>query len=97
MAGDWSTASGAIADFMNRVPEVVFSRTVDAAGWSNSRLVRGEAADEIGALKRGAGKDLFAFGSAKLCDSLMRRGLFDEYRICIAPVVLRNGAPLRQR
>lgn len=94
MAAYWSAASGAIADFMNRVPKVVFSRTLDAAGWSNSRLVRGDAADEIAALKRGAGKDLFVFGSAKLCDSLMRRGLFDEYRICIAPVVLRHGAPL---
>ena len=31
------------------------------------------------------------FGSAKLCDSLMRRGLFDELRICVAPVVLGTG------
>jgi dihydrofolate reductase len=94
MAGYWSTATGPTADFMNRVSKVVFSRTLDAAGWNNSRLVRGEAADEVATLKRGAGKDLFVFGSAKLCDSLARRGLFDEYRICIAPVVLRNGTPL---
>lgn len=40
------------------------------------------------------GKDLFVFGSAKLCDSLMRQGLIDEYRVCIAPVVLREGTPL---
>jgi hypothetical protein len=26
--------------------------------------------------------------------SLRRSGLFDEYRICIAPIVLGNGAPL---
>jgi dihydrofolate reductase len=34
------------------------------------------------------------FGSAKLCDSLMRRGLFDELRICVAPVVLGTGVSL---
>jgi len=39
-------------------------------------------------------KDLYVFGSARLCDSLMRRGLFDEYRICLAPIVLGKGAPL---
>lgn len=94
MAGYWSTATGAIADFMNAVPKVVFSRTLRTADWNNSRLVSGEAADEVAALKEGSGKDLFVFGSAKLSDSLMRRGLFDELRICIVPVVLRNGTPL---
>ena len=37
---------------------------------------------------------LFVLGSAKLCASLMRRGLFDEYRICLAPMVLGTGTPL---
>ncbi|HEU4681427.1 MAG TPA: dihydrofolate reductase family protein, partial [Gemmatimonadales bacterium] len=59
-----------------------------------ARLVRRDAADEVAELKRGEGKDLFVFGSAKLCDSLMRRGLFDELRICLAPLVLGTGVPL---
>lgn len=94
MASYWTTATGATAEFMNSVPKIVFSRTLAAATWANSRLVRGDAADEVASLKREEGKDLFVFGSAKLSDSLMRRGLFDEYRLCIAPVVLRNGVPL---
>ena len=94
MASYWSAATGATAEFMNSVPKIVFSRTLAAATWANSRLVRGDAADEVASLKREQGKDLFVFGSAKLSDSLMRRGLFDEYRVCIAPVVLRNGVPL---
>ena len=94
MASYWSTASGPIADLMNEIPKVVFSRTLDAATWKNTRLVRRDAADEVTELKRGEGKDLFVFGSAKLCDSLMRRGLFDELRICVAPVVLGSGGPL---
>jgi dihydrofolate reductase len=94
MASYWTTATGATAEFMNSVPKIVFSRTLPAATWTNSRLVRGDAADEVASLKREQGKDLFVFGSAKLSDALMRRGLFDEYRICIAPVVLRSGVPL---
>ena len=94
MASYWTAATGPIADFMTEVPKVVFSRTLDAATWKNTRLVRRDAADEVAELKRGEGKDLFVFGSAKLCDSLMRRGLFDELRICLAPVVLGTGVPL---
>jgi dihydrofolate reductase len=94
MASHWNSATDPIADFMNDVPKVVFSRTLDAATWRNARLVRRDAADEVAELKREEGKDLFVFGSAKLCDSLMRRGLFDELRICVAPVVLGTGVPL---
>lgn len=94
MAAYWKNASGAIADFMNAVPKVCFSQSLETADWNNSRLVRDDAGDEVASLKREPGKDLFVFGSARLCDSLMRRGLFDELRICIAPLVLRAGTPL---
>ena len=94
MASHWSKEKGPVAEFMNDIPKVVFSRTLDAATWKNTRLVRRDAAEEIAELKRGEGKDLFVFGSAKLSDSLLRRGLFDELRICVAPVVLGTGVPL---
>ena len=67
------------------------------AGWAHdddTRLVQRDAAEEVAELKQGEGKDLFVFGSARLCDSLMRRGLFDELRICVAPVVLGTGVPV---
>lgn len=94
MADHWSKQTDEIAQFMNSVPKIVFSNTMAEATWNNSRLVRGEAADTVRQLKAEQGKDLFSFGSAKLCDSLMRQGLIDEYRLCIAPVVLREGTPL---
>jgi dihydrofolate reductase len=94
MAAYWSKAKGETADFMNGVPKVVFSSTLESAGWSNTRLVKGDAADEVAKLKQESGKDLFVFGSARLSDGLMQRGLFDEYRICLAPVVLGAGVPL---
>ena len=94
MAKHWTKATGPTADFMTEVPKVVFSSTLDAATWKNTRLVRRDAADEVAELKRGEGKDLFVFGSAKLSDSLLRRGLFDELRLCVVPVVLGTGVPL---
>src|SRR5690606_11619045 len=83
-----------IADFMNSGPQRGFPSTLKEATWSNTTLVRGDAADTVRRLKREPGKDLFIFGSAKLRDSLMRQGLVDEYRLCLAPVVLREGTPL---
>jgi len=41
MAAHWSTATGKTADFMNSVPKVVFSNTIETATWSNTRLVKG--------------------------------------------------------
>ena len=38
MAGYWPTAEGQIADFMNSVEKVVFSRTLKSAVWNNSRV-----------------------------------------------------------
>jgi dihydrofolate reductase len=57
--------------------------------------VKGRAEDEVAKLKKqGSGGDMFVFGSADLSSSLIRAGLFDEYRLCIVPVVLGGGTPL---
>lgn len=94
MASYWTTAHGEIADFMNSIPKIVFSRTLEKAEWNNTRLVKGNAADEVATLKRQPGKDLFIFGSANLSATLARHGLIDEYRLGLTPVVLGGGNPL---
>ncbi len=94
MASYWSAAKGEIADFMNRVPKYVFSRTLKKADWNNSRLLKGNAEQEVARLKQESGKDLYIFGSANLCSTLTRERLIDEYRLCLAPVVLGAGNPL---
>jgi dihydrofolate reductase len=97
MAKHWPTADGEndeIASFMNSLPKVVFSRTLDRAEWNNTRLLRGNPADEVPKLKADATKDIFLFGSAALASSLIPHGLFDEYRLCLTPVVLGKGTPL---
>ena len=94
MAAYWSSATGEIAEFMNSIPKVVFSRTLERAEWNNTRLVKGNAADEVAALKRQPGKDVFIFGSANFSSTLMQHGLIDEYRLGLNPIVLGGGNPL---
>lgn len=92
----WTEAEGEIADFMNGVPKVVFSRTLTEADWANTRLVRAEAVDEVRRLKAepgGGDGELFVFGSADLSASLLDAGLVDELRLGIVPLVLGNGTP----
>jgi dihydrofolate reductase len=83
-----------VADKMNSLPKIVFSRTLESADWNNTRLVKGDVAGEIANLKRQPGGDWLLFGSADLASTLTHFGLIDEYRIMVNPVVLGNGRPL---
>jgi dihydrofolate reductase len=94
MAEYWSKEKGEIADFMNSVPKIVFSRTLDKADWKNTRLVKDKPAEEVAKLKEQPGKDLYVFGSANLSSTLTQHGLFDEYRLGLVPVLLGGGSPL---
>lgn len=91
MAAYWRTAKGAIADHMNSLPKVVFSRTLQTAEWSNTTLVKDNAAEEMARLKQQGNGNLFVFGSANLSRFLMNEQLFDEYRLGIAPVIQGSG------
>ena len=79
---------------MNALPKVVFSKTLATAEWSNSRVVHGDAADEVAKLKEQPGKDMIIYGSSDLAASLAERGLIDEYRIMVNPILLAEGKPL---
>jgi dihydrofolate reductase len=94
MAAYWQTATGEVAEFMNSLPKVVVSRTLERADWANSKLVKENVAAEIQELKRSGEGNTFVFGGANLSATLMQHDLFDEYRIAIVPVVLGRGKQL---
>lgn len=92
MAAYWPSApKDEIADKMNTLPKIVFSKTLDRADWNNTRLVREDAAAEIRKLKNQSGKDMVILGSAALASSLLQAGLIDEYRVILNPVLLGRG------
>jgi dihydrofolate reductase len=94
MAGFWPTSDDPYAAPMNEIPKVVFSRTLEHADWPDSRIARGELADEIAALKHESQKDMLAWGGATFAQSLSRLGLVDEYRLILEPIALGEGLPL---
>ena len=95
MAAYWPQARpDEIADKMNGLSKVIFSKTLEKALWSNSRLVRTDAAEEVAKLKKAQGEDIVIFGSAKLASSLLQAGQVDEYRVIIDPILLGSGNSL---
>ncbi len=102
MASYWPTPAAIandpiVAGLMNRLPKMVFSRTLQKADWNNTRLIKDHVAEEISKLKQQPGKDLALFGSAILMFTLMQLDLIDEHRIMVNPVILGNGHPLFKR
>jgi dihydrofolate reductase len=100
MAAYWPTAESdpAATDFMidyariwNPKPKVVFSTTLDKVDW-NSRLVRGDVGEELERLRVEFAGELHV-GGATLASAFIERGLVDEYRLLVHPVVLGAGTP----
>jgi len=83
-----------VAAKMNDTPKIVFSRTLERADWTNTRVARGDARDELATLKRAPGGDMLLLGSSDLAASLAERGLIDEYRLMVNPIALPEGKPV---
>ena len=94
MAAHWPLSTDDYAAPMNELPKVVFSKTLQSADWNDSRVARGDLAEEISALRREPGGDIVAWGGAHFVQELSRHGLVGEYRLVINPVALGNGLPL---
>jgi dihydrofolate reductase len=83
-----------VAGLMNSLPKIVFSKTLEKAEWTNSRLIKENVPEEVSKLKRQPGKDIAIFGSSNLAATLAESGLIDEYRIIVNPVFLGGGTSL---
>lgn len=93
-AAAWPNREGPMADLMNTLNKIVFSKTLEHVEWVNSRLATSSPAEEIARLKQQPGKTIGVAGGARFAQSLSKEGLIDEYRLTIHPVVLGNGLPL---
>ena len=96
MASYWPTPmalqnSPVVAKGMNDMPKIVFSRTLDNASWSNTKLVKGDLAAEMRKLKKQPGPDMVILGSGSIVSQLAQQNLIDEYQIALSPIVLGNG------
>ncbi len=95
MAAYWPSAErDEIAEKMNGLQKLVVSSTLKKTEWNNSTLITGDFVQEISRLKEEPGKDIVILGSATLASDLLQRGLIDEYRVILAPLLLGRGNPL---
>lgn len=96
MAAWWPTPMAAqampeVAARMNALPKVVFSRTLRAAGWSNTTLVRDDLPGAVRRLKEEPGPDMAILGSGSIVTQLAAAGLLDTLQLVTNPVALGGG------
>jgi dihydrofolate reductase len=96
MASYWPTPLAtkndpAVAEGMNKLTKIVFSRTLNEATWNNTKLVKGDPAAEIRKLKQASGGHMTILGSGSIISQLPQTGLIDEYQLLVNPVVLGKG------
>ena len=68
--------------------KVVFSSTLqEPLALPNTRLVRGDPVETVGAMKRDGSTPLRTLGSLTLCRTLLEAGLVDRFRVVVFPVI----------
>lgn len=106
MAPYWVSSSDSLAEPMNKIPKVVFSKShfvpkpihsdktegvsSYASTWTDA-FVATDLVAEIDKLKQQDGKPILAHGGASFAQELIKHGLVDEYRFCIHPVAIGKG------
>ena len=94
-AAHWPKASEeeqALAQPLNTLPKYVASTTLaKPLVWQNSRVLQGDLATAVVALKQEKGNDLHVIGSTELVHTLIEHDLVDEFRVMIDPLVVGGG------
>jgi dihydrofolate reductase len=99
MASYWPTPVASehapiVAEKMNSGQKIVFSKTMDKALWSNTRLIKGNLIEEVRKLKGEEGPGMVILGSGSIVAQLAAAGLIDNYQIVINQVALGKGRTL---
>ncbi len=83
-----------MADRFNSISKFVVSTTLSKATWNNSKLIKGNIAEEVSKLKHEDGQSITILGSCDLVRTLMQHDLIDEYLLLVMPLVLGKGKRL---
>jgi len=99
MASFWPTEAARqrmpeVAEGMNTLPKVVFSRTLSETPWKNTRLVKGDMVAEVRKMKSEPGPGMVILGSGSVVSQLTEAALIDELQIVVNPIVLGRGRTL---
>jgi len=84
----------AFSNWLNSVEKIVFSSTLKAPTWENSRIVNADPTTVIQELKQQAGGDIIVLASSSIIKSLLRADMLDRLSITLCPEVVGGGARL---
>ncbi len=90
----WPSRAGEFADKINAMAKYVVSSTLEKPEWENSTVIGGDVTEGVSSLKQEVDGDILVAGSASLVQLLTDRGLVDEYRLMVFPIVLGGGKRL---
>ena len=93
-AGYWpkATADGDFADFINKVPKFVASRTLKGKlDWQNSKLIEGDVDAFVRDLKSKEGGEIAVMAGITIVRHLFNAGLIDELTLITHPVIAGSG------
>lgn len=82
------------AHFINTVQKYVVTSSAPEVFWAHSTVVGTDLRSAVAGLKQGDGGNIGVHGSISLTRGLLARGLVDELRLVVAPVVQGRGRRL---
>ncbi|MGZ8312369.1 MAG: dihydrofolate reductase family protein [Allosphingosinicella sp.] len=83
-----------VAKTFNAITKFVATSSVEPLAWQGSVALHGDVPAEVARLKEENGPNLLTQGSSVLVQSLLARGLIDEFRLLIFPLLLGRGKKL---
>ncbi len=79
-----------MADRLNHLPKIVFSKTITSVNWQNTRVAN-DITHEVNELRKEPGHDIIIYGGAGIVSSFIEENLIDEYHLFINPVAIGKG------
>ncbi|MDX2047837.1 MAG: dihydrofolate reductase family protein [Chitinophagaceae bacterium] len=89
-------ATDEFAITIDKIPKIVFSKTLKAVEWETARLAKRELKEEVLELREsrhGGSKDILVC-SRSLIVALLNLNLIDEFQLCVQPIIAGKGLRL---
>jgi dihydrofolate reductase len=87
----WPAQTGEMADYINKMPKHVASRTLQEPLIWNSTLLQGDVVEQLRGLKQQDGKNLVQYGVGELTRTMLSHGLVDRFQLLVFPFTFGSG------
>jgi len=88
---DFSGTEVKYAKLAEKTQHIVFSATMQDAGWENTTIISDNAVDVVRKIKGQAGGDIQIVGGADFAATMLDSGLVDVCRVLINPTIIAGG------